>query len=87
MDNTSGVGVLDKAAIVLGALEAGPLTLAELVQATGLARPTAHRLAPPSSTTASWPGTCRAASCSVRGWPSSRRPQVRTASSRPRVPY
>ena len=28
MDNTSGVGVLDKAATVLGALEAGPLTLA-----------------------------------------------------------
>ncbi len=45
MDNTSGVGVLDKAAAVLGALEAGPLTLAGLVQATGLARPTAHRLA------------------------------------------
>jgi DNA-binding IclR family transcriptional regulator len=45
MDNTSGVGVLDKAAIVLGALEAGPLTLAGLVQATALARPTAHRLA------------------------------------------
>ena len=45
MDNTSGVGVLDKAAIVLGALEAGPLTLAGLVQDTGLARPTAHRLA------------------------------------------
>jgi len=43
MDNTSGVGVLDKAAAVLGALEAGPLTLAGLVQATGLARPTAHR--------------------------------------------
>ena len=45
MDNSSGVGVLDKAAIVLGALEAGPATLAGLVQATGLARPTAHRLA------------------------------------------
>ena len=45
MDNTSGVGVLDKAATVLGALEAGPLTLAGLVAATGLARPTAHRLA------------------------------------------
>lgn len=45
MDNSSGVGVLDKAALVLGALEAGPLTLAGLVQATGLARPTAHRLA------------------------------------------
>ena len=45
MDNSSGVGVLDKAAIVLGALEAGPASLASLVQATGLARPTAHRLA------------------------------------------
>ncbi len=45
MDNTSGVGVLDKAAQVLTALEGGPTTLAGLVQQTGLARPTAHRLA------------------------------------------
>jgi DNA-binding IclR family transcriptional regulator len=45
MDDTSGVGVLDKAALVMSALEAGPATLAGLVQATGLARPTAHRLA------------------------------------------
>jgi DNA-binding IclR family transcriptional regulator len=45
MDNTSGVGVLDKAAAVLSALESGPATLAGLVTATGLARPTAHRLA------------------------------------------
>ena len=45
MDNTSGVGVLDKAALVLTALESGPATLAGLVTATGLARPTAHRLA------------------------------------------
>ena len=44
-DGGSGVGVLDKAAMVLGALEAGPATLAQLVQSTGLARPTAHRLA------------------------------------------
>jgi DNA-binding IclR family transcriptional regulator len=43
--NGSGVGVLDKAALVLGALERGPLSLAALVEATGLARPTAHRLA------------------------------------------
>jgi DNA-binding IclR family transcriptional regulator len=42
---SSGVGVLDKAAAVLSALEAGPATLASLVSATGLARPTAHRLA------------------------------------------
>ena len=45
MDNSSGVGVLDKAALVLSALETGPTTLAGLVAATGLARPTAHRLA------------------------------------------
>jgi len=45
MDNPSGVGVLDKTATLLGALEAGPQTLAGLVAATGLARPTAHRLA------------------------------------------
>ncbi len=45
MDSTSGVGVLDKAAAVLSALEENPLTLAGLVTATGLARPTAHRLA------------------------------------------
>src|SRR5213593_3913789 len=41
----SGVGVLDKAALVLTALESGPATLAGLVAGTGLARPTVHRLA------------------------------------------
>ena len=45
MNNSSGVGVLDKAAGVLAAMERGPTTLAQLVQATGLARPTAHRIA------------------------------------------
>ena len=45
MDNHSGVGVIDKAAAILGALEAGPATLAELVATTHLARPTVHRLA------------------------------------------
>lgn len=45
MDNSSGVGVVDKTALLLGALEGGPLTLAGLVSSTGLARPTAHRLA------------------------------------------
>ena len=34
MDNSSGVGVLDKAALVLAALEPGPATLAGLVAAT-----------------------------------------------------
>ncbi|WP_432485211.1 IclR family transcriptional regulator [Kineococcus esterisolvens] len=45
MDKSSGVGVLDKAVHVLSALEAGPASLAQLVALTGLARPTAHRLA------------------------------------------
>lgn len=39
------MGVLDKAAVVLAALESGPATLAQLVSSTHLARPTAHRLA------------------------------------------
>jgi DNA-binding IclR family transcriptional regulator len=38
-------GVLDKAVAVLAALEVEPLSLAELVAATGLARATAHRQA------------------------------------------
>ena len=41
----SGVGVLDKAVGILAALESGPHSLAELVAVTGIARPTAHRLA------------------------------------------
>src|SRR5271156_6057007 len=45
MNDTSGVGVLDKAVSVLAAAESGPTTLAQLVDATGLARPTAHRIA------------------------------------------
>lgn len=45
MVNSSGVGVLDKAVSVLVAMETGPATLAQLVKATGLARPTAHRIA------------------------------------------
>lgn len=45
MDNSSGVGVVDKSTLVLDALEAGPASLAALVAATGLPRPTAHRLA------------------------------------------
>ncbi|MBL1095307.1 helix-turn-helix domain-containing protein [Streptomyces sp. 205] len=41
----SGVGVLDKASLLLGVLESGPATLATLVSATGLKRPTVYRLA------------------------------------------
>lgn len=39
------MGVIDKSAAILEALSTGPATLAELVDRTGLARPTAHRLA------------------------------------------
>ena len=45
MEQSSGVGVLDKAVRVLAALESGPAALAELVARSGLARPTAYRLA------------------------------------------
>jgi DNA-binding IclR family transcriptional regulator len=41
----SGVGVLDKAVKIMATLESGPHSLSELVAATGIARPTAHRLA------------------------------------------
>jgi DNA-binding IclR family transcriptional regulator len=41
----SDVGVLDKAMAILAAVEAEPRSLASLVSATGIARPTAHRLA------------------------------------------
>lgn len=45
MNSVSGVGVLDKAVAILDALEAGPLSLGDLVFTTGLSRATAHRLA------------------------------------------
>jgi len=41
----SGVGVVDKAVALLGAVAAGARTLPDLVDATGMSRPTAHRLA------------------------------------------
>ncbi|MCD9623689.1 IclR family transcriptional regulator [Rhabdothermincola salaria] len=43
--SVGGVGVLDKAVAVLAVLEVEPRSLAELVEATGLTRATAHRLA------------------------------------------
>jgi DNA-binding IclR family transcriptional regulator len=46
VDSVSGVGVVDKSVAILDALATrGPLSLAGLVAETGLARPTAHRLA------------------------------------------
>lgn len=41
----SGIGVIDKSVAILAATAATPATLAELVEATGLPRATAHRLA------------------------------------------
>ncbi|MEV5282363.1 IclR family transcriptional regulator [Streptomyces sp. NPDC051994] len=41
----SGVGVLDKASLLLDVVESGPATLGKLVAKTGIKRPTAHRLA------------------------------------------
>lgn len=45
MDKSSGVGVLDKAVALIDAITSAPCTLSDLVTATGLTRPTAHRLA------------------------------------------
>jgi len=44
MDSVSGVGVLDKAFVVLNALVSRPLSLSESVEATGIPRATCHRL-------------------------------------------
>ena len=44
-ESLSGVGVLDKAMVVLAALEEGPCPLSVLVERTGFPRATAHRLA------------------------------------------
>ncbi|GAC1442645.1 MAG: IclR family transcriptional regulator [Mycobacteriales bacterium] len=45
MEQRSGVGVLDKAVVVLAAVQGGATTLATLTERTGLSRATAHRLA------------------------------------------
>ncbi len=45
MEQSSGIGVLDKAVQVMRAVAAAPLGLADLCAATGLPRATAHRLA------------------------------------------
>ena len=45
MTQRSSVGVLDKAVTVLGCLAGGPASLAELVERSGLSRPTAYRIA------------------------------------------
>lgn len=45
MGNSSGIGVLDKSVLVLRTTAQRPCSLAELTEATGLPRATAHRLA------------------------------------------
>jgi DNA-binding IclR family transcriptional regulator len=45
MTQRSSVGVLDKAVTVLDCLAGGPASLAELVERSGLSRPTAYRIA------------------------------------------
>jgi DNA-binding IclR family transcriptional regulator len=45
VEQSTGVGVFDKIDLILSALEHSPLALAELADTTGIARPTAHRLA------------------------------------------
>ena len=45
MDSVSGVGVLDKAVVVLHAVAVSPVSLGELQARTGLPRATVHRLA------------------------------------------
>jgi len=43
--SVSGVGVVDKAVVILRSLESGPRSLHGLTEATGLPRATTHRLA------------------------------------------
>ena len=45
MDDSSGVGVIDKSVALLDAASRRPSSLADLVETTGIPRPTAHRLA------------------------------------------
>ncbi|HUJ67061.1 MAG TPA: helix-turn-helix domain-containing protein, partial [Acidimicrobiales bacterium] len=44
-ESLSGVGVIDKAILILTSLEQAPMSLQDLSAATGLPRATAHRLA------------------------------------------
>ncbi|MEU5718974.1 IclR family transcriptional regulator C-terminal domain-containing protein [Streptomyces sp. NPDC020403] len=45
LPHDSGVGVLNKASLLLSVLEDGPASLSRIVVVSGLTRPTAHRLA------------------------------------------
>lgn len=45
VDDTSGVGVIDKSVALLEAASRAPASLSELVATTGIPRPTAHRIA------------------------------------------
>jgi hypothetical protein len=82
MDNSSGVGVLDKSVAVLTTLESGPASLAQLVAATGLARPTAHRLAVALERHRLVTRDSQGRFVLGPGWPSSPRPPGRTGCCR-----
>ncbi len=86
VDKSSGVGVLDKAVLVLDALEAGPASLAQLVTTTGLARPTAHRLAVALEHHRLVRRDLQGRFVLGAGTPNWRPPRARTASSRSPVP-
>lgn len=45
VDDTSGVGVIDKSVALLEAASRAPASLSDLVATTGIPRPTAHRIA------------------------------------------
>ena len=45
MEDTSGVGVIDKSVALLEAASRAPASLSDLVATTGIPRPTAHRIA------------------------------------------
>ena len=92
MDSVSGVGVLDKAMLVLRAVADRPSTLGELQTATGLPRATAHRLAgaleehgllrrTPTADTNSASGWCRSARLPPNGSRSSTSLDRRSRSS------
>ena len=71
MEQSSGVGVLDKSVLVLEAVESGASTLAALVERTGLSRATRTGSPSRSRCTGCSAATARAAGASGRARPSS----------------
>ena len=84
-ESGSGVGVLDKAAAVLGALESGPQTLAQLVTILTwhVQPPTAW---PHSGLTGSWLATCKAVLFWDHAWVNSPLPPEKSPACRRHTP-